>query len=211
MTQPVRNLVVILGDQLDAQSSAWDGFDLASDMVWMAEVVDESTHVWSAKQRTVLFLSAMRHFAEDLKGRSIRLHYTSFEDEGNVGTLGGELARAIEHYCPQQLVMTAPGDWRVLSAIKTTARQHALELDVRDDRHFFSSVRDFAVHAKGRKQLRLEYWYRELRKKTGVLMTGPDRDQPEGGAWNYDVENRGAFDAQGPQRVPPPTRFEPDA
>ncbi len=211
MTQPVRNLVVILGDQLDAQSSAWDGFDLASDMVWMAEVVDESTYVWSAKQRTVLFLSAMRHFAEDLKGRSIRLHYTSLEDEGNAGTLGGELARAIEHYCPQQLVMTAPGDWRVLTSIRTTARECGLELEVRDDRHFFSSVRDFAAHAEGRKQLRLEYWYRELRKKTGVLMGGPNLDQPEGGAWNFDIENRGAFDAQGPQQVPAPTRFEPDA
>ena len=211
MTQPVRNLVVILGDQLDAQSSAWDGFDSASDMVWMAEVVDESTHVWSAKQRTVLFLSAMRHFAEDLKGRSIRLHYTSLEDEGNAGTLGGELARAIEHYCPQQLVMTAPGDWRVLTSIRTTARECGLELEVRDDRHFFSSVRDFAAHAEGRKQLRLEYWYRELRKKTGVLMGGPNLDQPEGGAWNFDIENRGAFDAQGPQQVPAPTRFEPDA
>ena len=211
MTQPVRNLVVILGDQLDAQSSAWDGFDLASDMVWMAEVVDESTHVWSAKQRTVLFLSAMRHFAEDLKGRSIRLHYTSLEDEGNAGTLGGELARAIERHCPQQLVMTAPGDWRVLTSIRTTARECGLELEVRDDRHFFSSVRDFAAHAEGRKQLRLEYWYRELRKKTGVLMGGPNLDQPEGGAWNFDIENRGAFDAQGPQQVPAPTRFEPDA
>ena len=211
MTQPVRNLVIILGDQLDPQSSAWDGFDLESDMVWMAEVVEESTHVWSAKQRTVLFLSAMRHFAEDLRNRTIRLHYTSLEDEDNAGTLGGELTRAIKRYCPQALVMTAPGDWRVLTAIRTTASAQGLGLEVSDDRHFFSSVRDFASHAKGRKQLRLEYWYRELRKKTGILMTGPNRDQPEGGAWNYDLENRGAFDAQGPQQVPPPTRFEPDA
>lgn len=210
MTRPVRQLVIVLGDQLDSQSSAWDGFDLESDLVWMAEVVEESTHVWSSKQRIVLFLSAMRHFAEDLKNRSVRLHYTALEDEGNVGGLGGELARAIERYRPQRLVMTAPGDWRVLAAIRATATAHALELEVREDRHFLSSVHDFAAHAKGRKQLRLEYWYRELRKKTGVLMTGPNRDQPEGGAWNYDLENRGAFDAQGPQQVPPPTRFQPD-
>ena len=131
MTLPVRNLVIILGDQLDPQSSAWDGFDLESDMVWMAEVVEESTHVWSAKQRVVVFLSAMRHFAEDLKSRTIRLHYTSIEDEGNAGTLGGELARAIERYSPQGLVMTAPGDWRVLTAIRTTASAQGLGLEVR--------------------------------------------------------------------------------
>jgi deoxyribodipyrimidine photolyase-related protein len=121
------------------------------------------------------------------------------------------LAAAITHYRPQRLVMTAPGDWRVLNALNAQARHHGLALDVRDDRHFFSTVRDFAAHAQGRKQLRLEYWYRELRKKTGVLMTGTKRDQPEGGAWNFDSENRSAFDSQGPLDVPPPTRFAPDA
>ena len=62
----LRHLVVVLGDQLDRDSSAFDGFDPAQDAVWMAEVTDESTHVWSAKSRTVLFLSAMRHFAQAL-------------------------------------------------------------------------------------------------------------------------------------------------
>jgi len=210
-TLRVRNLIIVLGDQLDAHASAFDGIDLEQDMVWMAEVLEESTHVWSAKQRIVVFLSAMRHFAQDLRERSIRLHYTKIEDQENAGSLAGELAAAITHYRPQRLVMTAPGDWRVLNALNAQARHHALALDVRDDRHFFSTVRDFAAHAQGRKQLRLEYWYRELRKKTGVLMTGTKRDQPEGGAWNFDSENRSAFDSQGPLDVPPPTRFAPDA
>ena len=208
---PVRNLIIVLGDQLDAQASAFDGFDLDQDMVWMAEVLEESTHVWSSRQRIVVFLSAMRHFAQDLRDRSIRLHYTKIENENNAGTLAGELAVAITHYRPQRLVMTAPGEWRVLNALKAQARHHALELDVRDDRHFFSTVRDFSAHAQGRKQLRLEYWYRELRKKTGILMTGPKGDQPEGGVWNFDSENRGAFDSHGPLSVPSPTRFAPDA
>ena len=210
-TLAVRNLIIVLGDQLDAHASAFDGIDLEQDMVWMAEVLEESTHVWSAKQRIVVFLSAMRHFAQDLQDRSIRLHYTKIEDQVNAGSLAGELAAAITHYRPQRLVMTAPGDWRVLNALNAQARHHGLALDVRDDRHFFSTVRDFAAHAQGRKQLRLEYWYRELRKKTGVLMTGTKRDQPEGGAWNFDSENRSAFDSQGPLDVPPPTRFAPDA
>ena len=210
-TLAVRNLIIVLGDQLDAHASAFDGIDLEQDMVWMAEVLEESTHVWSAKQRIVVFLSAMRHFAQDLRDRSIRLHYTKIEDRENAGSLAGELAAAITHYRPQRLIMTAPGDWRVLNALNEQARHHALALDVRDDRHFFSTVRDFAAHAQGRKQLRLEYWYRELRKKTGVLMTGTKRDQPEGGAWNFDSENRSAFDSQGPLDVPPPTRFAPDA
>jgi deoxyribodipyrimidine photolyase-related protein len=204
----VRNLVIVLGDQLDAQSSALQGFDPAQDVVWMAEVAQESTHVWSGKQRIAVFLSAMRHFANDLCAPGLPLRYTQLDDTRNAGTLAAELDHAITQLRPVGLVMTAPGDWRVLQGLRAVAAQHALPLDVRDDTHFFSTVRDFAAHAKGRKQLRLEYWYRELRVKNGILMDGTE---PEGGQWNFDADNRESFGKAGPQNVPPPTRFEPDA
>jgi deoxyribodipyrimidine photolyase-related protein len=88
------------------------------------------------------------------------------------------------------------------------ALQASLDLELRDDRHFFTTVRDFAAHAKGRKQLRLEYFYRELRHKTGILMGG---NNPVGGQWNFDVDNRESFPKAGPVDVPAPTRFAPDA
>ncbi len=203
----VRNLVIVLGDQLDAQSCALLGFDATQDVVWMAEVAEESTHVWSAKQRIAVFLSAMRHFAEELRERGLALVYTCLDDPGNLGTLPAELAQAIAQLQPAALVLTAPGDWRVLQGLRAVAKQHDLALDLRDDTHFFSTVRQFAAHAEGRKQLRLEYWYRELRRKHGILMDG---DEPVGGQWNFDAENREAFGKAGPQNVPPPTRFAPD-
>jgi deoxyribodipyrimidine photolyase-related protein len=205
---PIRHLVIVLGDQLDHASGAFDGFDPAQDVVWMAEVAEESMHVWSAKQRTALFLSAMRHFAHELRERALPLHYTKLDDPANTGTLAGELERTIAALQPRQLVLTAPGDWRVLQALRGVAQHHGLPLDLRDDTHFFSTVRDFAAHAKGRKQLRLEYWYRELRKRHGVLMEG---DQPVGGQWNFDADNRESFGKLGPKDVPPPYRVAPDA
>ncbi|MFP8780846.1 cryptochrome/photolyase family protein [Hydrogenophaga sp. RWCD_12] len=205
---PVRHLVIALGDQLDHESSALQGFDLALDVVWMAEVADESTHVWSAKQRIALFLAAMRHFAAELRERGMPLSYARMDDADNAGTLAGELQRAIDALQPEQLVMTAPGDWRVLQSLRGVAARAGLPLDLRDDTHFFSTVRDFAAHAKGRKQLRLEYWYRELRQKHGVLMDGK---QPAGGQWNFDADNRESFGKAGPQNVPPPFCVAPDA
>ena len=204
----VRNLVIVLGDQLDAQSSALQGIDPAQDVVWMAEVAEESTHVWSGKQRIAVFLSAMRHFAQELRGQGLPLLYTQLDDDRNAATLAAELDQAITQLRPVGLVMTAPGDWRVLQSLRAVAAQHALPLDLRDDTHFFSTVRDFAAHAKGRKQLRLEYWYRELRVKNGILMDGKE---PVGGQWNFDADNRESFGKAGPQDVPPPTRFAPDA
>ncbi len=203
----LRHLLVVLGDQLDLQASCFDSADAQHDAVWMAEVAEESTHVWSSKPRIALFLAAMRHHAQALREAGWRVEYRHLDDPGNLGSLGAELRATIARLKPQGLVMTAPGDWRVLEAIKAVAADCQLPLDIREDRHFFSTVRDFAAHAKGRKQLRLEYWYRELRVRHQVLMDG---EQPVGGQWNFDADNREAFGKEGPPPIPAPARFEPN-
>lgn len=207
----LRHLVLVLGDQLDLDAAAFDGFDAAHDAVWMAEVAEESTHVWSSKPRTVMFLAAMRQFAQALQVAGRVVHYIRLDDPTNPGSLQAQLHADIESLRPTGLVMTAPGDWRVLQAIKGVAQAHGLPLDIREDRHFYCSVREFAKHAQGRKSLRMEYFYREMRKRHGVLMRGKGGDEPEGGQWNFDADNREAFDASGPGAVPPRTVFEPDA
>jgi len=203
----VRHLVIVLGDQLDLESTALQDFDASQDVVWLAEAAEESTHVWSAKQRIAVFLSAMRHFAETLQTRGFPLTYTRLGDSAHAGTLAQQLKQSITQLQPARLILTAPGDWRVLQSLRAVADAQALPLDLRVDTHFFSTVREFAAHAKGRKQLRLEYWYRELRLKHGILMEGK---APVGGQWNFDVDNRESFGKAGPQNVPPPTRFAPD-
>jgi deoxyribodipyrimidine photolyase-related protein len=203
----MRDLVIVLGDQLDLDAAAFDGFDAAQDAVWMAEVVEESTHVWSSQPRIALFLSAMRHFAQALRSAGRPLHYQRLDDAGARVTLADALHAAIERLQPKTLVMTAPGDARVLASLRAVAQAHGLVLDIREDRHFFSPVRAFAAHAKGRKQLRMEYFYREMRREHRVLMDG---DEPCGGQWNFDADNREAFGKGGPTDVPARARFEPD-
>lgn len=203
--------MVVLGDQLDLDAAAFDDFDTAHDAVWMAEVEEESTHVWSSKPRTALFLSAMRHFAVALQGVGRRVHYTRLDDAGNQGGLAAQLRADMARLQPERLVMTAPGDWRVLQAIKGVAAHGGLLLDIREDRHFFCTVREFAAHAKGRKSLRMEYFYREQRKRHGVLMQPGAPEQPLGGQWNFDADNREAFGKQGPGSIPVRSEFKPDA
>ncbi len=211
----LRSLVLVLGDQLDSDAAAFDGFDAAVDAVWMAEVSDESTHVWSSKPRTVMFLAAMRHFAFALQAAGRPLHVSRLDAPDAGGSLGMQLQADILRLRPARLVMTAPGDWRVLQMIKAVAEANNLPLEIREDRHFFCSVRDFAAHAKGRKSLRMEYFYREQRRRHRVLMQGNGQadgrgDEPVGGQWNFDADNREAFGVAGPGAVPPPTAFEPD-
>ena len=159
----------------------------------------------------VMFLAAMRHFALALQAAGRPLHYTCLDATGNVGSLGAQLQDDVLRLKPARLVMTAPGDWRVLQAIRAVAEANNLPLDIREDRHFFVTVREFAAHAKGRKSLRMEYFYREQRKRQRVLMHDYGQgDEPVGGQWNFDADNREAFGSGGPSAVPPRSSFEPD-
>ncbi len=204
----LRHLVIVLGDQLDEQSPALDGFDPAQDAVWMAEVSEESTHVWSHKARVALFLSAMRHFREQLRSRGWSVHYQSISDAAGGSTLCGELKHALKALKPQRMIMTEAGEWRVAESLKRLARDTGVDLEVRTDSHFLCSSEEFAAHASGRKQLRMEFFYREMRRRHRVLMDG---DEPAGGAWNYDASNRAAFGKAGPQGLAEPVGFAPDA
>ena len=208
---PLRNLIVVLGDQLDLDAAAFDGFDPTLDAVWMAEVAEESTHVVSSKQRIVVFLSAMRHFAQALKDMGHPLHYHRLKAKAQPSeksTLALQLQADLERLTPQKVVMTAPGEHRLWQAIQAVVQSSGCALEVREDRHFFTTVADFSAHAKGRKTLRLEYFYRELRQRFDILM---DQGKPVGGQWNFDADNRESFGPQGPGAVPPRACFEPDA
>jgi len=204
---PVRNLILVLGDQLDAASAAFDGFDASRDAVWMAEVPAEAIRVRSHKARIALFLSAMRHFRDSLRDAGNRVSYRELNDPDNGGDLAAELVRAMRELSPVRLVMVQPGEWHVEQSLRDAASECGIELDVRLDRHFLCSPRQFAEHMEGRKRPVMEQFYREMRRRTGRLMDG---EQPVGGEWNYHKESRQPFDAAGPPPVPGPRRFPPD-
>lgn len=205
-----RHLVFVLGDQLDEHSSALADFDSDRDVVLMAEVAEESIHVWSAKPRSAFFFAAMRHFAEALRTKHYSVDYRRIGTH-DFASLVDVLADAIKHYAPDKVVMVEPGDWRVeqqLSAFAAAPQAIKVNLVIREDQHFMCSRTEFAEWAKGYKQLRLEYFYRMMRKRHGVMMEG---NAPVQGRWNFDAENRGAFPKGGPKPIPPTMRVAPDA
>ena len=208
----LRHWVLVLGDQLNRDSAAFDGFDPAQDRVWMCEAAEESTHVWSSQQRITLFLAAMRHFAAALREDGVPLQYEALSATGGPASLQAALAQTLQQQRPRAVVLVQPGDWRVQQALRAAVAAAGLPLDEREDRHFLCSTEQFARHARGRKQLRMEYFYREMRRRHQVLMEGEgDAATPSGGEWNYDADNREAFGAQGPGFVPATPRFAPDA
>lgn len=207
---PTRHLILVLGDQLDANSAAFDDFDKAQDRVWMAENEEEATHVWCHKLRLVFFFSAMRHFREDLKEAGFRVEYHELstqpsKDRGN--SFAELLTKSVNRFHPEKLIVVQPGDYRVQESLKETAESLNVELEIRADRHFYCGIEEFNDWAAGRKRIVMEDFYRQMRKQQDLLM---DDGQPVGGDWNYDKDNRETFGKQGPGDIKTPRSFRPD-
>jgi deoxyribodipyrimidine photolyase-related protein len=204
----LRHLVVVLGDQLDRDSAAFDGFERATDAVLMMEVAEEAEYVPQHKIRLALFFSAMRHCRDDLRARGVRVHYSELDERANRGSLGGELERIATATRPERLIVLKPGDQRVEQALRASARSLGCPLEIRDDRHFLWAPDAFAEFAGRRRSLVLETFYRQMRRRHGVLMDG---DRLAGGSWNFDPDNRASFGRDGPGPIKPPRAFRHDA
>ena len=208
----MRNLVFVLGDQLDPDSAAFDGFDPGSDGVAMAEVEGEARFVPNHKQRIALFLAAMRHFRARLEERGRRVRYRTLEETGGEGTegasLAGELATAVRELEPERVILLEPGRHGLRGELTDAAEGAGAGVEIRADRHFLCSRDEFEGWAEGRKSLLLETFYRHMRRRHAVLMDG---DGPAGGDWNYDSENRESFGRDGPPQVKEPVHHRPDA
>lgn len=189
-------LRLVLGDQLSDALSALDGLDRTCDVVLFAEVRAEAEYVRHHKQKIALTFAAMRHFANRLRERGVQVRYVGIEDDRNLHSITAELALALEETGLGSIVTTECGEWRLACQIENYAKVCPVPLDVRPDRRFICSKERFGLWASGKKQLRMEFFYREMRREHQILMDG---DQPVGGQWNFDSDNR--------KRLPQGVRF----
>lgn len=198
-------LVFVLGDQLTRTISSLNGRSKDDTVILMAEVHEEATYVRHHKKKIAFLFSAMRHFAAELQADGWTVDYVKLDDDGNTGDFTGELGRALKRHDVEKVVATQPGEWRVLKAMEGWRKTFDVPIELKLDRRFLSDHADFSDFAKGRKQLRMEYFYRDMRRRTGLLMDG---DEPIGGRWNFDQDNRKP--AGEDLNMPSIPRFEPD-
>jgi len=185
--RPVRNLIPILGDQLSPDMTSLRAGNKDRDVVLISEVAAETGYVPHHKKKIAFVLSAMRHFAAELEQSGWSVDLVRLDDSGNSGTITGEIERAVERHRCGSVLVTEPGEWRLQSALEDCAKAIKVPLRILDDDRFFCSRAKFADWAEGRTQLRMENFYRDMRRETGLLMDG---SKPVGGKWNYDAENR---------------------
>jgi deoxyribodipyrimidine photolyase-related protein len=199
-------LIPILGDQCSHALASLRDVDPADAVVLMMEVADETIYVKHHKRKIALIFSAMRHFAEELREEGWTVDYVRLDDPDNSGSFSGEVLRALTRHDIAAIRVVEPGEWRVHEMIEGWQAASGLRVDVLIDDRFVCPILDFQTWAQSRHELRMEFFYRDMRRKTGLLMDGTD---PAGGVWNLDHDNR-----KPPRKgvaYPQPMRFAPDA
>jgi deoxyribodipyrimidine photolyase-related protein len=202
----VTTLIPILGDQLSLDLSSLSDADRADTRLLMMEVADETSYVRHHPKKIAYIFAAMRHHAAAMRAHGWTLDYVTLDDPDNSGSFTGEIARAVARHAPDRIVVTEAGEWRVAAMLEAWETIFGVPVEIRPDTRFIASHAEFAAWSEDRKQLRMEYFYRDMRRKTGLLL---DDGKPAGGEWNYDSENRKP--AQADLLMPRPLSFAPDA
>jgi len=204
----MNTLLLVLRDQLSRSSAALEALDPARDAVAMTEADVHRGPFPEHKQRLALGWAAMRHFRDDLRAQGYPVHYEPIDAADRSDGAAAFLRRRIERHRPSQVRLIEPGRAALRNALVDVCEETGVSVEVWADDHFLVTHRDFEAWADGRKQLTLEYFYREQRRRHDVLMT--EDGEPVGGEWNYDDENREAFGPEGPGLLPDGPPFERD-
>ena len=204
----MRTLILVLRDQLDRDAAVLDEADPDRDAVAMTETdVDRGTFP-DHKQQRALGWAAMRHFRDDLRERDWTVHYEPADAPNRSDDAPDFLRRQLDEHGPDRVRLTEPGRISLLNAIERVCEEEGVPVEVVPDRHFLADHDTFEAWADGRKELTLEYFYREQRRAHDVLVT--DDGDPVGGEWNFDDENQEAFGADGPGMIPDGPSFDRD-
>ncbi len=187
--------VWVLGDQLNRGIGALRDADPATHRVLLVESAAKIASKPWHRQRLHLVLSGMRHLAEELRAEGFEV------DERRAPSLRAGLDAHRREFAPARVWATEPASFDGLALLR------ALDVDLVRTDQFLCHPDEFARWAGDRRSLRMEDFYRWQRRRLGYLM---DRDEPEGGRWNYDEENREPPPRDGGS-WPEPLRSEPDA
>lgn len=203
---PETTIVPVFADQLSVNLSVLAHADCRRDRVLMVEVAEEANHAAHHRKKLAFLFSAMRHHAEALRQAGWDVDYVRLDDPDNTGSFTGELGRALARHDASRVALTEPGEWRVQEMARHWQTGFPIRVDIVDDSRFLCSRAEFSEWAGERRQFRMEYFYREMRRKTGLLM---EAGEPAGGRWNLDAENRKPADRD--LFMPRPLQVEPDA
>ena len=188
----MKTLRLILGDQLNYNHS-WFKDTSENVIYFMAETKEETSYVKHHIQKIVGFFLAMQNFADHLKKNNHEVIYYQIDDKDNKQSLEQNLTSIIKKHQISKFEYLLPDEYRLDQKLEAFCNQLDIDSSSKDTEHFYTERNDISKFFEGKKEMVMEYFYRDMRKKHDLLMNGK---QPVGGQWNYDKSNRKKWSGQ---------------
>ncbi|AWB68492.1 cryptochrome/photolyase family protein [Saccharobesus litoralis] len=199
MTTQYHKLRLILGDQLNA-SHSWYKQKQPNILYLIAELPQEVNYVKHHTQKIVAFFAAMQAFANGLQSAGHQVLHLTLDESQAHKNLPELLAAIMQQHQISIFEYQRPDENRLLRQL----RNLACEKIEYDTEHFYLPFDEFDTYLKPGKSSKMEFFYRKLRKRFDILM---DDQQPVGGKWNYDAQNRKSFKPADIKQLPEPLVF----
>jgi len=194
-----KRLILVTFDQLSLTHGALATAKPTDDEIVFIESHDMLTSRKWHSQRIFFILSAVEHTKSDLNERGFKVHSI------RAATMSEGVKSLRLTYPSVPIVSTTPSS-RTLTDVLTS-----LDIELFPNDNFLTTADQFTQWASGYKSLTMEYFYRWQRKRLDILMDGND---PVGGQWNFDEDNRlpppRTKKGQAPHAWPQPLYFAPD-
>jgi deoxyribodipyrimidine photolyase-related protein len=200
----MKTIRLILGDQLNQNHSWFNTID--NDVVYlMAEMRQETDYVKHHIQKVVAFFLAMRNFKKDLSHQGHHFIYLELNDPNNLQDLEKIISQCTIENNAEKFEYQLPDEYRLDQQLLQICESLEIESSCVDTEHFYTTRFELKDFYKGKKQMVMENFYRMMRKKHQIMMIN---DQPEGGKWNFDQNNRKKWTGQ--PAIPSEKKFNQD-
>lgn len=196
-----QRLRLILGDQLNASHSWYREHDDQTLYV-IAELHQEASYCRHHIQKLCGFFAAMEQFANALKKAGHHVLHLSLDDTAEDADLNALLQRLCRHYAVSQLEYQQPDEYRVHQQLQALTLENGVQHHCVDSEHFMLPFAELGQYFTAGKAQKMEFFYRKMRKRFHVLMDGENGDEPRGGRWNYDADNRNKLSAEDLDGIP---------
>ncbi|MBC8753417.1 cryptochrome/photolyase family protein [Kordia sp. YSTF-M3] len=183
----MKTLRLLLGDQLNHKHSWYENTN-DNIVYFMAEMKQETNYVKHHIQKVVAFFKSMRSFSDWLQSEKHQVVYYTLDDSQNQHDLVANLKQLIKEYNIEKFEYQLPDEYRLDEQLTDFCDELDIETEAFDTEHFLTSRTDFTQFFEGKKQMVMEYFYRDMRKKYDIMML--TEKNPEGGKWNFDQSNR---------------------
>ena len=180
-------LRLILNDQLSLDLPTLKDVQ-PQDVILICEAKEEYSYVKHHQKKIVFQILALREFVRDLEKNGWDVRHIQLDDPQNTGSLEDEVQRLLKERTFEEVILTEPNEWRLHEKFQVLQKAISTPLKILEDTRFLCEIQEFQALEAKHKTTRMEFFYREMRKKHGILLELDG--SPVGGQWNYDKENR---------------------